>query len=155
MPGVLNQCSTPNQHREESNPKIDPWSTTKEWLSLTSARLGTSIGSSRKTPQVTHTETFHSLILVMQYSKTTVLLCRWHRFKITAGILPLQTLQSFGLGWHGMDRKFSCYLNEKLSIWIFLSRMAMLMVEGDRERKIKESKRTPELRLPQGVRKHN
>lgn len=41
-PGVLNQCSPPNQHREESNPKTDPWSTTKEWISLTSARLGTS-----------------------------------------------------------------------------------------------------------------
>lgn len=154
-PGVLNQCSPPNQHREESNPKTDPWSTTKEWISLTSATLGTSVGSSRKTPQVIHTETFHNLLLVMQHSKTTVLLCGWHRFRITAGILPFQTLRSFGLGWRGMDRKLSCYLNEKLRIWISLSRMAMLMVEGDRERKIKESKRTPELRLPQGVRKQN
>lgn len=71
MPGVLNQSSTPNQHREESNPKTDPWSTTKEWLSLMLARLETSIGSPRKTPQVTHIETLHNLLLVMQYSKTT------------------------------------------------------------------------------------
>lgn len=48
MPRVLNQSSTPNQHREESNPKTDPWSTTKEWLSLTLPTLGTSTGSSRK-----------------------------------------------------------------------------------------------------------
>lgn len=56
--------------------------------------------------------------------------------------------------WPGVtwDEEKILLSTSKLSIWISLSIMVMLMVEGDTERRIKEIKRTPELWLTQGVR---